>query len=338
VSRTVVAVLGGGLSPEREISLKTAQEVCTHLPRDEFDVLSVEVLPDGAFAIGGGEPLSPGRALVELEERGTAVVFPGLHGRWGEDGVVQGFLEVAGLPYVGSDVAASAVAMDKARARDALDAAGMPMPDALELSGTTAAAAAAVVDLTFGLPVVIKDPTGGSSLDLFIPRTAEELEAALVELLSTPGGRALAERYVPGPELTCAVLGNASIGGELEAWPPVYIRPIDSDWFDFETKYDAEAVDEICPAPFPDEVLEAVRRWSLLAHRTLRCDGLTRTDFILDDDGDLQFLEINTLPGLTPESICPKAAAAVGVSFPELLSRLVNMALERAAVRAAKEV
>lgn len=334
----MVAVLGGGLSPERGISLKTAREVASHLPREEFEAVFVEVLADGRFRIEEGEALWPAHALLELERRGTDVVFPGLHGRWGEDGVVQGFLEVAGLPYVGSGVAASALALDKSRARDVLAAVGIEMPAARLIEGVDPFVATREVLSAFGLPVVVKDPTGGSSLDLFIPRSEDELHAALAALLSCQGARVLVEEYIAGQELTCAVIGNAGTGGRLEAWPPVLIRPIASDWFDFATKYDAAAVEEICPAPVDPLALAKVTEWSMLAHWTLRCDGLTRTDFILPEVGNPLFLEINTLPGLTAESICPKAATAAGISFPELLARLVSMALERAAFFAAKEV
>ena len=338
MKRTVVAVLGGGISNERGISLRTAEEVRTHLPPDEFDAFFVEVLADGRFRFENDEPVSAGATLIELANRETGVVFPGLHGRWGEDGTVQGFLESGGFPYVGSGVAASALAMDKARARDVLSLAGIQMPDAVEIEGPDSTAAARKVLGALTLPVVVKDPTGGSSLDLYIAGTGPELAAALDSLLVAPGARVLVEEYIPGLELTCAVLGNAGIGGDLEAWPPVLIRPTRSDWFDFEAKYDANAVQEICPAPIDPEPLARVTEWALLAHRTLRCDGLTRTDFILPEDGIPRFLEINTLPGLTPESICPKAATAVGVSFPELLRRLVNMALDRAGTGAEEEV
>jgi len=338
LSRIVVAVLGGGLSPERDVSLRTAHEVRAHLPPAEFDAFFVEVREDGSFRIEEGEPVAAGAALIELSRRGTDVVFPGLHGRWGEDGVVQGFLQAAGFPYVGSGVAASSLAMDKARARDVLSHVGIEMPDALEIEGLNGPQATAEVLEEFDLPVVVKDPTGGSSLNLFIVRSARELAGALNSLLGSPGSRVLVEEYISGLELTCAVIGNAGIGAELVAWPPVLIRPIDSDWFDFKTKYDADAVEEICPAPIGREALAKVTDCAILAHRTLRCDGLTRTDFILPDDQVPRFLEINTLPGLTSESICPKAAMAAGVSFPEVLRRLVNMALERAAADAAREV
>ncbi len=329
-----MAVLGGGPSSEREISLKTAREVFDHLPRAEFEAHFVEVLPDCRFSFDDGPPLGAGAALIELKRLGTEVVFPGLHGRWGEDGVVQGFLEVAGLPCVGSGVAASALAMDKSRTRDVLLANGFPMPRAVEVRDIEAARAALP---DFGLPVVLKDPVGGSSLGMFIARTSDEAEAGIRSLLTAPGDRILMEEHVPGLELTCAVIGNASVGGELTAWPPVLIRPTRSDWFDFKTKYDPDAVEEICPAPVPAEILEVVSERSLQAHRLLRCDGLTRTDFIWPEGGEPLFLEINTLPGLTQASICPKAAAAASVSFSELLARLVTMSLDRAALRARSE-
>ena len=329
MSRRVVAVLGGGTSPERGISLMTAKSVRESLPPDEFDSCFVEIGPDGLWSVEGGPPVRAAAAASALHDAGVSVVFPGLHGRYGEDGTIQGFLEVAGFPYVGSGVAASALAMDKCRTREVLAAHGVPLPGGIEFSGESPEDAAAEAIRRLSLPAVVKHPTGGSSLEMKLVRDRSECLAALAEMLGSSGGRALVEEFVPGTELTCAVLGNASRGGGLEALPVVLIRPRRATWFDFATKYDPDAVDELCPAPVAAEVRARVADLSLLAHRVLRCDGLTRTDFIVPADGVPRFLELNTLPGLTPASISPKAAAAAGITFPELLRRLVRMALAK---------
>jgi len=321
LTKPVVAVLVGGTSPEREISLATGESVLLHFPCDRYEPRRVEILADGRWHRDRGDPVPPIAAGDVLG--GIDLVFPALHGRFGEDGTVQGFLETVGLPYVGSGVRASAIAMDKARTREVLGVRGFAMPAAVEVH-----AGAAVPDVA--LPAVVKDPTGGSSLDLAVVRTREALERAATKLLDRPGGRALVEAYVPGEELTCAVLGNASVGGDLRAFPPVLIRPLRSEWFDYETKYDPDAVDEICPAPVSPEVSARVVSLATAAHRALRCDGITRTDFIVPEDGEPRFLEINTLPGLTAASISPKAARASGMEFTDLIATLLDLARAKA--------
>ncbi|MEN8148766.1 MAG: D-alanine--D-alanine ligase [Planctomycetota bacterium] len=320
-SKPLVAVILGGTSPERDISLATGESVLEHFPRDRYEPRRVEIRADGSWEVEGRDPAGPAAAGEWL--RGIDLVFPALHGRGGEDGVLQGFLETLGVPYVGSGVSASAIAMDKARTREVLSAQGFLLPAALELRGRDAIPQ---VDL----PIVVKDPTGGSSLDLAVVKDREALLAVVERLLDRPGGRVLIEEYVAGVELTCAVIGNASVGGDLRAFPPVLIRPKSAEWFDYETKYDPDAVDEICPAPVADEVSERVTTLALTAHRTLGCDGITRTDFIVPDDGEPRFLEINTLPGLTAASISPKAAAAAGIGFTELIAMLLDGAREKA--------
>ncbi len=324
-----VAVLYGGPSSEREISRRTAAAVIEALPRDHLTPIPVEVSADTRWSVDGGPFGSAADALEALRARGVRVVFPALHGYWGEDGRIQGFLEVAGLPYVGSGVLASALAMDKARAREVLAAHGMPLPRALEFRGGSPAAAARAVREELGLPAVVKSPVGGSSLEVRIVKEPETLEAEIAARIRAPGGRALVEEYLEGTELTCPVLGNASVGGELTALPLVRIRLVTTESFTTEAKYDPDAVVEECPARVPEDLAERVRELAVLAHRVLGCDGLTRSDFLAPAGGDPRFLELNTLPGLTAASLSPKSAAAAGIPFPELLLRLVRLALER---------
>lgn len=329
MSRARVAVLAGGTSPEHDVSLETAKAVLAHLPPDRYEGIRVEIGLDGRWAVADAEPTRPEIAVARLRELDVAVVFPGLHGRYGEDGTVQGFLEVLGLPYVGSRVAASALALDKARTREVLAAWALPMPNGAEIRAATFPVERRQRLDALGLPAVVKDPTGGSSLDLFVVRTEAERDTALDRLLSRPGGRALVETYLPGRELTVPVLGNGSLGTALRALPAILIRPRRAAFFDYATKYDPDAVDEICPAPVEPDVLDMASSLARQAHGVLGCDGLTRTDFIVGEDGIPRFLEINTLPGLTPASLCPKAARAAGMSFGDLLGELIDLALQR---------
>lgn len=324
-----VAVLAGGTSPEHDVSLETAKAILAHLPPDRYEGFCVEIGRDGRWAVAGADPTRPETAVARLRELGVEVVFPGLHGRYGEDGTVQGFLEVVGLPCVGSGVAASALALDKARCGEVLAAWRIPMPVSTEVRAADSATDRAEWVAPLGLPAVVKDPTGGSSLDLFVVHTEEERDAAIARLLDRPGGRALVEQYVPGRELTVPVLGNGSLGGPLRVLPAILIRPRRAAFFDYETKYDPEAVDEICPAPVEPEIVKFASSLARRAHAVLRCDGLTRTDFIVPEDGIPRFLEINTLPGLTPASLCPKAAVAAGMTFGDLLGELIELALQR---------
>ncbi len=324
-----VAVLGGGISPERGVSLGTARAVVTHLPREAFDPVPVEILVDGRWRYGDAPAGPVEAALARMRSDGIECVFIGLHGAGGEDGTVQGLLESAGFAYTGSGVAASALAMDKARTRDVLAARGMPMAAGLEFSGTDPGPAAAEVLRVLGDHVVVKDPCGGSSIGVEIAKGAAEVSGALAVRLRSRGARALVEKYVAGREMSCPVLGNSSRGAPAEALPPILIRPLRSEWFDFRTKYDPDRVDELCPAPVEPEIRQRVADAAVLAHRALRCDGLTRSDFIVPEDGVPRFLEINTLPGLTEASLCPKAARAAGLGFPEFLRRLVLLAEDR---------
>lgn len=324
--RVRVAVLAGGVSTERTISLETARAILAGLPADRYEAIPVEVTAAGGWAVAGGPPEFPESAAARLRSLGVDVVFPGLHGRFGEDGVVQGFLETIGFPCVGAGVAASALAMDKARTRDVAAAHGVPLAPAVEIRWDDSPENWRPRVAALGLPAVVKDPTGGSSIGVTIARSSAERDAATAALLDGVG-RALVEAHVAGLELTCAVLGNTARGGAVRALPPILIRPKrGAGWFDYETKYDPDAVDELCPAPVDPALSAAVADCAVRMHRAIGAAGITRSDFMAPEGGPPVFLEINTLPGLTPASLVPKAAAAAGLPFPELLAKLVEEA------------
>ena len=342
-----IAVLAGGRSPEHDISLASTRQVLAHLDRRRWRVWPVyldrdgtfwpssEALPTGVEWPGDRDtlgPMRPGAALDWLIDRaGVELVLPVLHGPYGEDGTVQGMLALYDLPCVGSGAAASAVAMDKLRTREALQAAGLPMPrayvpdemlDRAEAEQEFAAMAAAV-----GAPAFVKADASGSRVGVQRVSDAAGL-AAFFEEFGRTFRRWYAEEEVRGEEITVGVLGNT--GDELQALPAIGIYPKSDAFFTHEAKYTPGATaEEIPPRGLSPLQLEEVAELALRSHRALVCDGMSRTDMIVTADGP-RVLEVNTIPGLTATSLLPQAAAAAGYSFTQLLDRLLELALRRA--------
>jgi len=275
--------------------------------------------------------MRPGAALdYLLDHVDLRVVFPALHGPFGEDGTVQGMLDLHQVPYVGSGCAASAVCMDKIRTRECLLAAGIPMPEAYlpEASAERASPEdeARLVEAAVGYPCFLKTDLSGSSLGVVRAKSAADVAAFLVQAKSL-GRRFLAERSVAGEEISVPVIGNA--GQALEALPPIGIYPVEGDFFDHHAKYDASACEEIVPPRGLDAAqIAQVQALACQCHEALQCDGLSRADMIVNGDG-VVVLEVNTMPGFTAASLYPKSAAAHGIHYSDLLSRLVDLALCR---------
>jgi len=294
-SRTApkVAVLMGGPSAEREVSLSSGRMCAAALREAGYDVVEVDA----------------GRDLAaRLTALAPDVAFNALHGRWGEDGCVQGLLEWLGLPYTHSGVLASALAMDKTRAKDILKAAGLPVADGLLAPRDRAQAG----DL-LPRPYVIKPNAEGSSVGVHILREGSNRP----DLTGLPE-QVLVEAYIPGRELTVSVLGDKAL---------TVTEILTAGWYDYDAKYAPGGSTHICPAVLPGDVFQSCLDMALLAHRVLGCRGLSRTDFRWDDrrgaDG-LVVLEVNTQPGMTPTSLSPEQAAAVGLTFPALCRWLVE--------------
>jgi len=327
VNLPVTAVLMGGPSREREVSLLSGRNVAEALleggvPR----VVAVEILPGGGWRVGEEGVLSPLEALVRLLEIGTGCFFLALHGPGGEDGSVQGLLEILGVPYTGSGVSASALAMSKTACRAVLGAAGIPLPPGAELRRPDSEAIRRAA-FKCGFPCFLKEDASGSSLGVHRVAGPEDLDRVLegLEGLEGKGEPLVVESAVSGTEATVAVLGNRD--GELEALPVVEILPRKA-FFDYQAKYDPAWTEEVCPPGSLSPALqETLRELAVRVHRVLGCDGVSRTDFIVGPDGPV-VLECNTIPGLTRESLLPKAAGAAGISFPELTVRMVRLALE----------
>jgi len=364
-ARIRVGVLMGGASSEREISLASGKMIAENLPRDRYEVVMLDTLalmahnPKLSPALRERAlALAANRSEPEvLEERDRSlpaafqdqirsaaaaaspateaiavaggraridVAFLALHGPWGEDGTLQGMLDLLGVAYVGSGTLASALAMDKAMAKKVFAADGIPTPagtvvDRAVFHADPEGAAARAAEGR--VPAVVKPSRQGSSIGMSLVGDPSAMRAALEEAFRYDSS-VLVERRVSGRELTVGVIGNR----ELTALPVVEIVSR-REFFDYQAKYDPALSEEICPARISDPESAAAQDLALRAHRALGCRGLSRVDMIQGADG-LVVLEVNTMPGMTVNSLLPKAARAAGLAFPDLLGRLVELALE----------
>jgi D-alanine-D-alanine ligase len=324
VSGLRVAVLGGGRSSEHEVSLASAASVREGLEAAGHHPVAIEVDRDGVWRRDGTVvALEPGRGMNEVD-----VVFPVLHGPFGEDGTVQGLLECLGVAYVGAGVLASALCMDKILFKEQMARAAIPQVDyrAVTAGRFHSDAQDALGELAeLGLPVFVKPARLGSSVGIARVENAAELGAAL-ETAFEHDSLAIVEAAATGLEVECSVLGNddpiASEPGEI------LVTGGTTGWYDYEAKYTPGGMELIVPARIPDAVRERVRGLAIAAFARSRCSGLARVDFFVDGDQVL-VNELNTMPGFTSTSVYAALFAASGVSYPELLDRLLTLALER---------
>jgi D-alanine-D-alanine ligase len=293
-----IAVLLGGTSSEREISLRTGHAVFKALCEAGYNALAID----------------PGPDLAErLLRDGIEVVFVALHGRFGEDGTVQGLLELLRIPYTGSGVLASSLAMDKEISKRLFACSGIPTPEFLVLKKGDCCTES-VERIRSMLPVVIKPAREGSTLGVSIVTAPEGIEAGLEEAFRFDD-RVLVEAFIDGDEVTVSVLDG-------EALPVILVRP-KSGFYDYASKYTAGSTEYILPAPIAAELYRRAQELAVAACRTLQCQGAARADFMIGG-GQLYCLEVNTIPGLTETSLLPKAARYAGISFPELVQRMLE--------------
>lgn len=344
-----VCVLAGGRSPEHDVSLSSVRQVLQHLDRARYRVWPVYLARDGAWwpakaPLPAGEawrpgdaatahgPLRPGAALAWLIDHARVqVALPVLHGPYGEDGTVQGMLELHDLPFVGSGCAASATAMDKLRTRQVLQAAGVPLAKAYEPATAIARADAQVeferMRAAVGVPAFVKGDVSGSTVGVQRITSADDLAAFFAEFRGT-FRRWFAEQAQVGEEITVPVLGNT--GDELRPLLPVGIYPRTDSWFTHQAKYQPGATEEtVPPRGWSAEQIRRVQELAVRCHEALVCDGMSRTDMIVTKDGPV-VLETNTIPGMTQTSLLPQSAAKCGLPFPQLLDTLIGYALARA--------
>lgn len=306
-----IAVLMGGRSSEHAVSLASARAVVNGLSEAGYEVVPVEISREGTWDVAAARP-------DELF-RDVDLVFPVLHGPFGEDGTVQGLLELANVAYVGAGVAASALAMDKDAFKAVMRDNGVPVARSVALR-----AAPDAYESPYGLPVVVKPARLGSSYGITIAHTPEELAAGL-ELAFAHDDKVLVEEHVRGVEVECSVLGNA----DPVASVPGEIVPLLADWYDFASKYEDGGMELVVPARIPAVAAERVRELAVASFRACDCEGMARVDFFVDEDANVVVNELNTIPGFTPTSVYAKLFEASGVPYVELLRRLVALGLER---------
>jgi D-alanine-D-alanine ligase len=324
-----VAVIMGGRSSEHEISVASARSVVEGLDPKRYEVREIEIGRDGRWELPRArrEEIGPGTSPLPVPLNGQPeplgdidVVFPVLHGPFGEDGTVQGFLELAGVAYVGAGVTASALCMDKDLFKAVMRDKGIPVVDSVTVLERNRKS----VENPFGLPVVIKPARLGSSVGISIARTPDEVSRAL-ELAFEHDEKVLLEEYVEGVEVECSVLGNeepiASIPGE--------IVPLVSDWYDYRAKYEEGGMDLVVPPRLDERAIARVQELAVAAFVASDCEGMARVDFFVRDDGEVLVNELNTIPGFTSTSVYAKLFEASGIPYRELLDRLVVLALER---------
>jgi len=301
-----VILIAGGWSDEREVSLSGAKKI--HQALEEL-----------GHNVTFFDPADDFKNLLSVA-RQADFAFINLHGTPGEDGLVQAVLDRAECPYQGAGAAASYLALNKAASKEVFEDQGVKTPDwqlITPIQGRN-------TPLELPLPVFVKPNKGGSSLGMSLVKTAEDLPAALEKVFAMCQS-ALVEEFIPGVELTCGVLGE-------EALPLVMITPKEeSEFFDYENKYADDGAEEVCPAPVDDSVVEYVQSQMQTAHKALGLTGYSRGDFIMTESGDIHLLEVNTLPGMTPTSLLPRAAAATGLTFNDLIARLIELGLKERA-------
>jgi D-alanine-D-alanine ligase len=344
ITKKQLAVIFGGQSGEHEVSLKSANQVMGALDKNKYEVIPIAITKSGYWLVGnegqkylednlekaaqegGVEKEDSFEDIGKLPEKFPPIdlVLPIMHGTFGEDGKLQGALEMLGLPYVFSGVLASALAMNKRKTKIIAKAAGLKIAkDEMISKNNKYNVEKIIAKLNF--PIVIKPTELGSSVGTNLATSKEELVSGIKEALKY-GNEVLLEEFVKGRELTVSVIGD-KFPKEL---PVIEIVPKISDWFDYRAKYETGGSKEVCPAEIPDDVRKKVQRYAVKIFKTVGCLDLSRADFIWSTlDDKLYFLEINTIPGMTATSLTPQSAAAAGMEFSVFLDKLIESALKR---------
>ncbi|MET3682356.1 D-alanine-D-alanine ligase [Alkalibacillus flavidus] len=307
-----VAVLYGGTSKERDVSLSTGKGMIQALEQLDHDVIGIDF-----------DPHQINTLWEQLKQ--VDVVMIGLHGKQGEDGKVQGLLELMGIPYVGSGVLASSLAMDKAKAKQVFAMHDIPIAHSQSFHYRQSRGdIERTIKQTFSTPYIIKPNQEGSTLGLTVIESDEQVADA-IKTAFTHDSDIIVEDYVSGRELTVSVLGNK---GDEQALPIIEIVP-KSKYYDYESKYAEGGSEHIVPASLDEHMTELIQHYAQTAHRALGCETYSRVDFILHEDRGPIILEVNTLPGMTPTSLYPDAAAAVGLSYAEMIQLFIDLTLAK---------
>ncbi len=308
MKKLTIALLAGGISSEREISLQSGDQVYEALDKKKFDVIRYDPKTD------------LNRLVAEAPSIDAALII--LHGPYGEDGTVQGLLDLLDIPYQGSGVLGSAIAMNKLVSKQLYERFGLPIPPYIVIQHDDAINPEEYIE-RFGIPLVVKPVKGGSSVGVSIVKSKESLKNAVDEAF-TYDDTVLIESYIDGIELTGGVIGNKN----LEALPIIEIIPDkEHEFFDYEAKYTAGITREICPARIDEDLTVKAQTYAKMAHSSLFCKGYSRTDMILKKR-EIYIIETNTIPGMTATSLLPLAAGTAGIGFSQLLDRLIELSIE----------
>ncbi len=308
-SKIRVALLAGGKSGEREVSLAGAAGFIEAIDTNKYELVQYDPKTDLLRIISEADAID--------------VAFILLHGTYGEDGTVQGYLDLLGIPYQGAGVLGSSLAMDKNMSKKLYQTVDIPVANWQMATISDKEDPSRLLEKLV-LPVVIKPLREGSSLGMSVARDIDELRKGIC-LAYEQDSEVMVEEYISGREITVAVLGNS----DLQALPLIEIIPGEGfSFFDYRAKYEKGASEEICPAEVPDVIAKKAQEYAIKAHKVLQLRGYSRTDMMLDASGKLFVLETNTIPGMTPTSLLPQAAAAAGISFSQLIDKLLTLALE----------
>ncbi|HAT98363.1 MAG: D-alanine--D-alanine ligase [Acidaminococcaceae bacterium] len=305
-----IAVVMGGPSAEEKISLSTGRAMASALRNKGYNVKEIRLVPHNFSE--------------QIKESGADVVVIAVHGLYGEDGRLQSALEMMGIPYTGSGVLASAMSMNKIAAKRVFIGSGIPTPEYMFLyrrDREKQDMVKAIAD-RFSLPVVVKPVSQGSSLGVSIEKEVSGLQKAL-DLAFQYDEEVLVEQYIAGQETSVCMMRKPD--GSVKVWPVILIKP-HAKWYDFNAKYSVGGVDHLVPAPLPEEITHTLQKISVDAYEVLGCSGVARTDCIIGEDGKCYVLEMNTVPGMTPTSLVPDAAAAEGTNFEDLCEMILESA------------
>ena len=300
----VIAVVMGGPSAEREVSLRTGKAISKALQEKGYKIVDIDLVPE--------------KFAEQLKEAQAEVVFNAIHGLYGEDGKIQGFLDMLGIPYTGSDVEACAISMDKHVTKQLFSLASIPSPKGifLDKNGDMNNCLHLVKELN--LPIIVKPNSQGSTIGVTVVKKLEEVEEAL-KLAFEYSDAVLIEEFIQGKEYTVAVMLDKD---GIRVFPAIEIVP-HSGAYDYKSKYTVGATTYICPAELDDKLKEQLKEYAYKAFSLLKCQGVARVDYMIDSKGNVFVLEINTVPGMTETSLVPKAALVEGIDFGELCERIL---------------
>lgn len=299
-----IAVVMGGMSSEHDVSLMSGREIIKNLNKKKYSVTPI-IIKKG------------GNGIEEIINKRPDVVFIALHGKYGEDGVIQGFLDSLKIKYTGSGVLASAIGMDKIIFRKLMQSESLPVPKFTLIDKKDFK-----IPKDLKPPYFVKPHNGGSSVGVSFVKNSRGLRKA-IKLSFKYSNKVLVEEYIKGVEVSCAVLGNE----KPLALPVIEIRPLKNDFFDYKSKYSYKGSEEVAPARISKKLTEEIQKLSIKVYKIVGCRGYARLDFILEEGVKPIILEINTLPGMTPNSLLPKEAAALGITYSELLDRIISLAI-----------